>query len=67
MEAYRPARQGDSFLVRAGFRPVEFKVTESARAHSYFLSKQVQKTCSQFAFLISLGSLFLVFYSAAAM
>jgi transitional endoplasmic reticulum ATPase len=26
MEAYRPARQGDSFLVRAGFRPVEFKV-----------------------------------------
>ena len=26
MEAYRPARQGDCFLVRAGFRPVEFKV-----------------------------------------
>jgi transitional endoplasmic reticulum ATPase len=26
MEAYRPVRQGDCFLVRAGFRPVEFKV-----------------------------------------
>merc|ERR1712050_384775 len=26
MEAYRPARQGDLFLVRGGFRPVEFKV-----------------------------------------
>eukprot|EP00922_Rhytidocystis_sp_ex-Travisia-forbesii_P000818 GHVS01001181.1.p1 GENE.GHVS01001181.1~~GHVS01001181.1.p1 ORF type:complete len:811 (+),score=158.51 GHVS01001181.1:81-2513(+) len=26
MEAYRPVRQGDLFLVRGGFRPVEFKV-----------------------------------------
>merc|ERR1719408_305240 len=26
LEAYRPCRQGDLFLVRAGFRPVEFKV-----------------------------------------
>jgi transitional endoplasmic reticulum ATPase len=26
MEAYRPVRQGDCFLIRAGFRPVEFKV-----------------------------------------
>merc|ERR1711998_436931 len=26
LEAYRPCRQGDSFLVRGGFRPVEFKV-----------------------------------------
>jgi transitional endoplasmic reticulum ATPase len=26
MEAYRPVRAGDLFLVRAGFRPVEFKV-----------------------------------------
>merc|ERR1719149_121897 len=26
LEAYRPARQGDLFLVRGGFRPVEFKV-----------------------------------------
>jgi len=26
LEAYRPVRQGDLFLVRAGFRPVEFKV-----------------------------------------
>ena len=26
LEAYRPARQGDTFLVRGGFRPVEFKV-----------------------------------------
>ena len=43
MEAYRPARQGDSFLVRAGFRPVEFKVTESARACSCYSSEQVQK------------------------
>ncbi|KAF4671507.1 AAA ATPase cdc48 [Perkinsus chesapeaki] len=25
-EAYRPVRQGDYFLVRGGFRPVEFKV-----------------------------------------
>merc|ERR1711937_812740 len=25
-EAYRPVRQGDLFLVRGGFRPVEFKV-----------------------------------------
>ncbi len=25
-EAYRPVRKGDLFLVRAGFRPVEFKV-----------------------------------------
>jgi len=26
MEAYRPARQNDLFLVRGGFRPVEFKI-----------------------------------------
>merc|ERR1719456_1999837 len=26
LEAYRPVRAGDLFLVRAGFRPVEFKV-----------------------------------------
>jgi len=26
MEAYRPVRQGDCFLARFGFRPVEFKV-----------------------------------------
>merc|ERR1711998_408931 len=26
LEAYRPCRQGDTFLVRGGFRPVEFKV-----------------------------------------
>merc|ERR1719408_1020465 len=26
LKAYRPARQGDLFLVRGGFRPVEFKV-----------------------------------------
>jgi len=26
LEAYRPARAGDLFLVRGGFRPVEFKV-----------------------------------------
>eukprot|EP00397_Hematodinium_sp_SG-2012_P006382 GEMP01006412.1.p1 GENE.GEMP01006412.1~~GEMP01006412.1.p1 ORF type:complete len:785 (+),score=203.77 GEMP01006412.1:269-2623(+) len=26
LEAYRPVRQGDLFLVRGGFRPVEFKV-----------------------------------------
>merc|ERR1719324_1927990 len=26
LEAYRPARQGDLFLCRGGFRPVEFKV-----------------------------------------
>merc|ERR1712176_840368 len=26
LEAYRPCRQGDLFLVRGGFRPVEFKV-----------------------------------------
>ena len=26
MEAYRPVRQGDIFLVREGFHPVEFKV-----------------------------------------
>eukprot|EP00403_Amphidinium_massartii_P008861 CAMPEP_0178421320 /NCGR_PEP_ID=MMETSP0689_2-20121128/26586_1 /TAXON_ID=160604 /ORGANISM="Amphidinium massartii, Strain CS-259" /LENGTH=780 /DNA_ID=CAMNT_0020042827 /DNA_START=74 /DNA_END=2417 /DNA_ORIENTATION=+ len=26
LEAYRPARQGDTFIVRGGFRPVEFKV-----------------------------------------
>lgn len=25
-EAYRPVRKGDLFLVRGGFRPVEFKV-----------------------------------------
>lgn len=28
MEAYRPVRKGDTFLVREGFRPVEFKVME---------------------------------------
>eukprot|EP00455_Lapot_gusevi_P031405 TRINITY_DN3404_c0_g1_i1.p1 TRINITY_DN3404_c0_g1~~TRINITY_DN3404_c0_g1_i1.p1 ORF type:complete len:814 (-),score=342.25 TRINITY_DN3404_c0_g1_i1:253-2694(-) len=27
-EAYRPVRKGDSFLVRGGFRPVEFKIME---------------------------------------
>ena len=26
MEAYRPVRKNDLFLVRGGFRPVEFKV-----------------------------------------
>lgn len=25
-EAYRPVKKGDLFLVRGGFRPVEFKV-----------------------------------------
>merc|ERR1712134_118372 len=29
LEAYRPARQGDLFLCRGGFRPVEFKVVET--------------------------------------
>lgn len=28
LEAYRPVRKGDTFLVREGFRPVEFKVME---------------------------------------
>lgn len=28
LEAYRPLRKGDTFLVREGFRPVEFKVME---------------------------------------
>jgi len=28
MEAYRPVRKGDCFIVREGFRPVEFKVME---------------------------------------
>jgi len=28
MEAYRPVRKGDTFLVRESFRPVEFKVME---------------------------------------
>ncbi|CAG9328776.1 unnamed protein product [Blepharisma stoltei] len=28
-EAYRPVRKGDLFLVRGGFRPVEFKVCET--------------------------------------
>lgn len=28
LEAYRPVRKGDTFLVRGGFRPVEFKVME---------------------------------------
>jgi len=28
-EAYRPVRKGDLFIVRAGFRPVEFKVVET--------------------------------------
>merc|ERR1719446_561006 len=29
MEAYRPVRAGDCFLVRGGFRPVEFKIQET--------------------------------------
>merc|ERR1719161_3256629 len=32
LEAYRPVRQGDLFLVRGGFRPVEFKVVGVERA-----------------------------------
>mmetsp|Transcript_16844 Transcript_16844/g.20249 ORF Transcript_16844/g.20249 Transcript_16844/m.20249 type:complete len:872 (+) Transcript_16844:33-2648(+) len=28
LEAYRPVRKGDTFIVREGFRPVEFKVME---------------------------------------
>jgi len=28
LEAYRPVRKGDTFMVREGFRPVEFKVME---------------------------------------
>ena len=30
---------------RARFKKIAMKVTESARAHSYYSSKQVQKTC----------------------
>ncbi|KLO05487.1 AAA ATPase, partial [Schizopora paradoxa] len=29
LEAYRPVRKGDTFLVRGGMRPVEFKVIET--------------------------------------
>jgi hypothetical protein len=34
LEAYRPVRKGDTFLVREGFRPVEFKVMEIDPADS---------------------------------
>lgn len=33
-EAYRPVRKGDLFLVRASFRPVEFKVVETEPGES---------------------------------
>ncbi len=36
MEAYRPVRKGDHFLVREGFRPVEFKVMEIDPTESEF-------------------------------
>lgn len=29
LEAYRPLKKGDYFVVRQGFRPVEFKVVET--------------------------------------
>lgn len=29
LEAYRPVRKGDTFLVRGGMRTVEFKVVET--------------------------------------
>lgn len=25
-DAYRPVKQGDTFIVRAGFKPIEFKI-----------------------------------------
>jgi len=36
LEAYRPLRKGDTFLVREGFRPVEFKVMEIDPTESQF-------------------------------
>ncbi len=36
LEAYRPVRKGDHFLVREGFRPVEFKVMEIDPTESDF-------------------------------
>jgi len=36
LEAYRPVRKGDTFLVREGFRPVEFKVMEIDPPESEF-------------------------------
>eukprot|EP00823_Brevimastigomonas_motovehiculus_P000975 TRINITY_DN1134_c0_g1_i1.p1 TRINITY_DN1134_c0_g1~~TRINITY_DN1134_c0_g1_i1.p1 ORF type:complete len:915 (+),score=311.46 TRINITY_DN1134_c0_g1_i1:52-2745(+) len=36
LEAYRPVRKGDHFMVREGFRPVEFKVMEIDPANTEY-------------------------------
>ncbi len=41
-DAYRPVRQGDLFLVRGGFRPVEFKVVAVEPGESCIIAPDTQ-------------------------
>ena len=41
LEAYRPVRQGDTFLVRGGMRAIEFKVIETDPAPYCIVSQKI--------------------------
>ena len=45
MEAYRPVRKGDLFLVRGGMRSVEFKVIETEPAEYCVVSPDTEIFC----------------------
>jgi transitional endoplasmic reticulum ATPase len=52
LEAYRPVRKGDLFLVRGGMRSVEFKVVETDPADYCIVAPDTEiycegKTCTQ--------------------
>lgn len=45
MEAYRPVRKGDLFLVRGGMRSVEFKVVETDPAEYCIVAPDTEIFC----------------------
>lgn len=45
MEAYRPVRKGDLFLVRGGMRSVEFKVVETDPADYCIVAPDTEIYC----------------------
>ncbi|KLO03765.1 valosin-containing protein, partial [Schizopora paradoxa] len=53
LEAYRPVRKGDTFLVRGGMRPVEFKVIETDPSAYCIVAQDVIHT-GEFCFVAQL-------------
>eukprot|EP00959_Pyramimonas_sp_CCMP1952_P457312 9474716-Pyramimonas_sp.AAC.1 len=45
LEAYRPVRKGDIFVVRGGMRAVEFKVVETEPAEYCIVSPETEIFC----------------------